>query len=99
MFRHNLPIIETNDRNVIRNRNAPVAQRIDNTTGDLIAAAENRIRFCPGSREDGLDGGMPPFFRPVTEHDLGRRPDEFAVGLGANAGCAIVLLAGDVQDM
>ena len=41
--RQDLPVVEADDRHVVGNRTAEVAERVEDAAGDLVGAAEDRV--------------------------------------------------------
>jgi hypothetical protein len=68
--RDDFPIIEANDRDVLGHAHATLAKRIDDTTGDLVAAAEDCTRAGAHAQQP-LHGLVPPGFAPgACQHPI-----------------------------
>jgi len=64
--RHGLPVVEADQRHLIRDGPAGRAERVGHPPGDLVAAAEDRVGVRRRA-EQRLGGPAPPLLAPLTE--------------------------------
>ena len=98
LTRNDLPIVKANDGDIAGNGDIAITQGINDAAGNLVATAKYAVRARAGTRKNDIDRRMTPFFRPLAVHDFGGGAYHLAIGIRANVGGAIILLAGNMQD-
>src|SRR5215218_9284602 len=81
LFGHDLPVVEADDGDVVRYRPAMLAQTVEDTAGDDVASAEDGVEVAI-TRQQRLDGVVPPAFGPLTTQDAPLRLVDPVLGEG-----------------